>query len=243
MVPVSEVPPPLVLDRLDLVLGTQPVLEGASLTVHQGEVVAIVGAVGVGKSSVVRLACGALRPGSGSVRTLGVNPAQDIQPTVGRMGVLFQSNGLLATMTIRENLALPLSYHERDIPEELEETLLEAMLAAGLDSSELENRPSVLSGGELRRAALARAWLTGHELLLLDDLLRGREFDDTASFRAFSDRVRTRGPSSIVLTTQDVTLAAEIADRIVAVVDLDLVELDPSLPIPELSARALGILS
>lgn len=238
---MSTVRPALVLDGVDLDLGPQAVLRGASLTVAAGETVAIVGAVGTGKSSVIRLACGAQQPDAGQVRTLGIDPAERISSVAGRLGVLFQTDGLLATMTIRENLALPLTYHHLEPADRIDGILEEVMALAGLDPAELDNRPAVLSGGELRRAALARAWLTGCELLLLDDLLRGREFDDVASFHAFRQRARQRCPVAIVLTTQDITLAAEIADRIVAVVDHDLVELDRTLPLPQLSAKALGI--
>jgi len=238
---VSGPRPALALDRVCLDLGTQVVFREASLSVATGETVAIVGAVGTGKSSVIRLGCGAEPPASGRVQSLGIDPADRIESVAGRLGVLFQTHGLLATMTVRENLALPLIYHDRVPQDALEDTLLEAMAVARLHADELDSRPAVMSGGELRRAALARAWLTGWELLLLDDLLRGREFDDVAAFRAFQERVQARCPAAIVLSTQDVTLAAEIADRIVAVVDHDLVELDRTLPLGELSALALGI--
>jgi ABC-type transporter Mla maintaining outer membrane lipid asymmetry ATPase subunit MlaF len=238
---VSGPRPALALDRITLDLGPQAVFRDASLSVATGETVAIVGAVGTGKSSVVRLGCGAELPASGTVRALGIDPAVRIESVAGRLGVLFQTHGLLATMSVRENLALPLTYHDRVPRDQLNDTLLEAMDVARLDPDELDSRPAVMSGGELRRAALARAWLTGWELLLLDDLLRGREFDDVAAFRAFQARVQARCPAAIVLSTQDVTFAAEIADRIVAVVDHDLVELNRTLPLSELSAQALGI--
>jgi len=233
--------PAVSFEEVRLDLGTQPVFRGASLDVGPTEVVAVLGAVGTGKSSVIRLACGAQAPDRGWVTTLGVDPVQAVEATVGRMGVLFQTHGMLATMTIRENLTLPLTYHRRVPPDRLEATVREAMDVARLDRSELDNRPAVLSGGELRRAALARAWLTGSELLLLDDLLRGREFDDVAAFRAFRERVLARHPAAILFTTQDVSLACEIADRIVAVVDHDLVELDPTQPVSAIAALALGI--
>jgi ABC-type transporter Mla maintaining outer membrane lipid asymmetry ATPase subunit MlaF len=229
-----------VLDQVTLDLGPQAVFRGASLTVAIGETVAVVGAIGTGKSSVIRLACGAITPRIGSVRTLGIDPAKQIDSVAGRLGVLFQKHGLLATMSIRENLTLPLTYHDSLPKDRLDSAVCEAMEIVGLHISELENHPAVLSGGEARRAALARAWLTGREFFLLDDLLRGREFDDAAAFCTFRDRVNARCPAGIVLTTQDITFAAEIAHRMVAVVNHQLVELDPSLPLPELSARALG---
>ncbi len=235
--------PALVLDQVELDLGPQRVFRGASLSVAAGETVAVVGAVGTGKSSVLRLGCGAVDASGGSVRTLGIDPRVQVDAIAGRLGVLFQSHALLATMTIRENLTLPLTYHGLVARERVDDTVLEAMAVARLDASELPNRPAVLSGGELRRAALARAWLTGWELLLLDDLLRGREFDDVAAFCGFRDRVQARCPAAIVLSTQDVGYAKELADRIVAVVDHGLVELDPTLPVSELSALALGIAS
>ncbi|GEM_PF-6271723 len=238
---MSGARPALSFDRVTLDLGPQAVFRQASLTVATGETVAVVGAVGKGKSSVIRLACGAAAAASGTVQVLGIDPREQLESVAGRLGVLFQAHALLATMTVRENLALPLTYHQLVPPDRVDAAVTDALGVAGLDPSELDNRPAVLSGGERRRAALARAWLTGWELLLLDDLLRGREFDDVAAFRAFQARAQARCPAAIVLTTQDVTLAAEIADRIVAVVDHELVELDRTLPLGELSAMALGI--
>ena len=177
---------PLVLRVRGLVkrFGEVTVLDGVDLDVHQGETLVIMGGSGCGKSTLLRLMIGALEPDGGSVEVLGetINamPETDLDEVRKKFGILFQSGALFNSMTLRQNVALPLTEHT-----ELPAATIEIMVKIKLELVGLrehaEKFPAEISGGMKKRAGLARALAeprtsseTRASTLSAEPVLRGR---------------------------------------------------------------------
>jgi phospholipid/cholesterol/gamma-HCH transport system ATP-binding protein len=156
--------------------GRRPVLEGISMRVPRGKLVAIMGGSGCGKTTLLRLMSGQLRPSSGSVRIAGEDvhglDAQGLYRMRRRMSMLFQFGALFTDMTVFENVAFPLREHTR-----LPESMIRDLVLMKLESVGLRGAhrlmPGELSGGMARRAALARAVVLDPMLVLYDEPFAG----------------------------------------------------------------------
>src|SRR3984885_15389021 len=147
-------------------------VDGVTLAVRAGEFVALLGSSGSGKSSVLNLIAGLDRPTSGSVMVHERNLAQLSREELARyrlhtVGMVFQSFNLIASMTLTENVELPMRFAEVD-REKRDSLAREALARVGLQARR-NHRPSELSGGEQQRAALARALINRPQLLLADE--------------------------------------------------------------------------
>lgn len=183
--------------------GGEPVLEGASLTVEDGQFVSLVGPSGSGKSSLLRAVIGLQQPLSGSVET-GLPPSQ--------VGILFQDDALLPWKTVRDNVALGLTFN--GIPRRTALTEAEAWLER-LDLAGFGDRfPRHLSGGQRKRAALAQVLAMKPKLILMDEpfasldaIVRARVVKDVV---ALVERERI----SVLLVTHDLEEALSLSDEI-----------------------------
>src|SRR5579864_9246231 len=147
-------------------------VDGVSLEIHSGEFVALLGSSGSGKSSVLNLIAGLDRPTSGSVIVQDRDLAKLSREELAKyrlhvVGMVFQSFNLIASMTVAENVELPLRFAEVDRGQR-QNLAREALARVGL-SARMDHRPSELSGGEQQRAALARALINRPQLLLADE--------------------------------------------------------------------------
>jgi len=212
----SSSPPALALTRLrKSVPGGRVLFEGLTLTVAPGEVVAIMGESGVGKSTLLNLAAGLDRADSGSVAIDGValESLDDNGRTRlrrDRIGFVFQAFHILPHLSLAQNVALPLVLQGEGTAEAVARA--GAMLAAvGLADRE-GARPSQLSGGELQRVALARA-LVHRPAVVLADEPTGNLDPDTADriLEVFVAEVRASGAAAILVTHSD--RAAAVAER------------------------------
>jgi len=206
-------------------------VDGVSLEIRTGEFVALLGSSGSGKSSVLNLVAGLDRPTSGSVivenRDLSKLSREDLAKyRLNVVGMVFQSFNLIASMTLLENVELPLRFREVDRsqrPKLAEEALERVGLGA-----RLHHRPSELSGGEQQRAALARALINRPQLLLADeptgnlDSRTGTEILDMV--RGFN---RDLG-MTVVMVTHERALAERYAQRMLFLADGKLVEDAPN---------------
>ncbi len=142
--------------------GTQTVHDGLDIDVHRGEILGVVGGSGTGKSVLMRTILGLHTPNAGSIEVLGVNPhsqsSEDRRIIARNTGVLFQDGALFSSMTVGENVQVPMKEHHGEFPKRLyyELALLKIKLA-GLPANALDKLPSQLSGGMRKRAGLARA--------------------------------------------------------------------------------------
>jgi phospholipid/cholesterol/gamma-HCH transport system ATP-binding protein len=147
------------------------VLRGVSFQLPFGETKALFGVAGSGKSSILKLALGLLRPDSGKITVLGNEvshmPEQDMFPVRGRLGMVFQESALFDSLTVRENVAYRLMEEHGVYDDAIDKRVRESLRFVELEHT-LDLFPSELSGGMRRRVAIARAIITQPELLLYD---------------------------------------------------------------------------
>jgi len=197
--------------------GARQVLFDIDLEVRQGEIMVIMGGSGSGKSTLMRQIIGLERPTSGSIIVLGKDinriGARDMLDLKRKLGVAFQGGALFSSMTVAENIMLPLREHtslDRKTMEIMARLKLEVVNLAGFGGL----MPSELSGGMLKRAAVARAIVMDPSLLFFDEPSAGL---DPAVSRALDDLIlllREAMNMSIVVVTHELESAFGIADRI-----------------------------
>ncbi len=201
-------------------LGGTLIHDGVSLEVARGEVIALIGGSGTGKSVLLKEIIGLIRPQAGSIRLFGQDvwkaSESELMALRRRFGVLFQDGALFSSLTVEQNVAAPLREHT-DLPvqECLELARLKIALA-GLPASACRKMPSELSGGMRKRAALARALALDPELLFLDEPTSGL---DPISARAFDRLIRQLSDSlglTVFLVTHDLDTLLVMVDRIIA---------------------------
>jgi putative ABC transport system ATP-binding protein len=198
------------------------VLDDVSLSIVSGEFVALVGPSGSGKSTLLHLAGGLDRPDHGWVRVAGIDLSSLGAGDLARLrrrqiGFVFQFFQLLPTLTVRENVELPLTFDGRRKVDATE--LIERVGLGG----KAERRPGELSGGEMQRVAIARALVAGAPLILADEPTGNLDSTNAAEvLDILTEQVREAG-ASLLLVTHDAS-AAKRADRILALSDGRLVE-------------------
>ncbi len=204
-------------------LGGSSIHRGLSLTVARGEVIALIGGSGSGKSVLLREIIGLLRPQSGSIELFGQSVLESSGEQMNllrrRFGVLFQDGALFSSLTVEDNVATPLFEHT-DLPHAICRQLARLKLAlAGLPPDAAAKLPSALSGGMRKRVALARALALDPELLFLDEPTSGL---DPISARAFDALIRLLADSlglTVFLVTHDLDTLLSIIDRVIALSD------------------------
>lgn len=204
-------------------LAGQSLHTGVNFKVNRGEVVALIGGSGTGKTVLLRECIGLLRPLSGLVRLLGESvwdlPPAGLADLRRRFGVLFQEGALFSSLTVAENVATPLREHT-DLPRGLRDEVVDLMIRlAGLPAEAAGKRPAELSGGMKKRAALARALALEPEILFLDEPTSGL---DPISARAFDKLLRTLCDSlglTALLTTHDLDTLWGMVDRVIVLHD------------------------
>lgn len=200
-------------------LAGQQLHDGVGFKVDRGEIVALIGASGTGKTVLLRECIGLMRPEGGRVRLLGED-VWNLAPAAmnrlrQRFGVLFQEGALFSSLTVAENVAAPLREHTA-LPESLRDQVVDLRIRlAGLPPEAAGKRPAELSGGMKKRAALARALALEPEMLFLDEPTSGL---DPISARAFDNLLRTLCDSlglTALLTTHDLDTLWGLVDRVV----------------------------
>ncbi len=214
---MTDPPPPLVLQGVGLTLpsraGPVEILRGADLSVAPGERVAVTGASGSGKSSLVAVAAGLERPTAGSVRLFGQDLAaldEDGRARLrrGRVSLVFQNFHLLPNMTAEENVAAPLELDRRPGARADARAWLERV---GLGARG-RHHPHQLSGGEQQRVALARALGVRPALLFADEPTGNLDADNARTVADLMFELLAETGAALVLVTHDPALAAR-ADR------------------------------
>jgi phospholipid/cholesterol/gamma-HCH transport system ATP-binding protein len=196
--------------------GDRTILNGVDLTVEPGEVRVILGGSGCGKSTLMKCCVGLKAPDGGDVRLLGENlpglAEREQQQLLTRIGVLFQYGALLGSISIGENVALPLREHT-DLPEKLIAEIVRLKLAL-VELSHAEHLlPSELSGGMRKRAALARAMALDPELLFCDEPGAGLDPLTSAELDDLLLRLRDRFGMAIVVVTHELLSINKITDK------------------------------
>lgn len=208
------------VDSIVTRFGSQLVHDGISFSVRRGELVALIGGSGSGKTVLLKAMVGLHRPDSGRVGVLGTDlgraSAQQLRAVRRRFGMLFQEGALFSSLDVAGNVAVPLLEHT-DTPRHLIAPLVNLRLAlAGLAPETGRKMPSELSGGMRKRAAIARALALEPEILFLDEPTAGL---DPITARAFDRLVRFLCDDlgiTVLLVTHDLDTLRGLAPRVIA---------------------------
>ena len=197
--------------------GAQPVLEGVNLSIAEGESVVIIGRSGGGKSILLKLLVGLIRPDSGEVIIDGENIAAMNERRLllvrHKFGMLFQSAALFDSMTVAENVGFALRREKNLTPAELNRRVSEALEMVDLPGTEAK-KPSELSGGMRKRVGLARAIVYRPEIVLYDEPTTGLDPVVSDSIDQLIVRVRDRLNVTSVVVTHDMRSARRVGQRI-----------------------------
>jgi NitT/TauT family transport system ATP-binding protein len=197
----------VVLEGVSRSFGAVRALDGVSLRVATGEIVAVVGPSGCGKTTLLELVCGLGAPSAGRV---------DARPAV----LMPQRDSLLPWLNALDNAALPLRLHRRG-REAARDAARPVLQELGLDGFE-RARPHELSGGMRQRVAFARTLLAGKPVLCLDEPFGALDALTRADAQAWLARALTAEPRTVLLVTHDVEEALMLADRVVVLLDGEL---------------------
>ncbi|MCC5812551.1 MAG: ATP-binding cassette domain-containing protein [Ectothiorhodospiraceae bacterium] len=223
---------------LETRLGGNLIHQNLDLDVRPGEILAIVGGSGSGKTVLLRELILLLRPTRGTIHLFG-RDCSHVSPDAMRklreqIGVMFQHGALFTGMSVAENVMLPMQEHTRLRRSTLEELAMIKIRLAGLPPEAAARKPSELSGGMVKRAALARALALDPELLFLDEPTAGL---DPVSAGAFDDRIlelRELLGLTVVMITHDMDSLWRATDRVAFLADRRVVA---NQPIAELTAN------
>jgi len=200
-----------------LQLGEQELISGANLVVKKGETLCIGGGSGQGKSALLRVIAGLARPTAGKIYVFGeyIPPERltALEIAKRQVGLVFQNGALISNLRVKDNIALPLRYHKKGSPAEIEEKVKMAMdLMRVRDYADMF--PHVLSVGMQKRVAIARSWAMGPQLLLMDEPTAGLDNYNRRNLLPLIDNMRTLFKTTIIIVTHDLMVAKELGCKI-----------------------------
>ena len=203
--------------------GNNHVLKGIDLQVHEGENVVVLGRSGTGKSVLIKIIAGLLKPDAGTAIVLGQDVAsldrKELELLRLKIGFSFQNSALYDSMTVRENLAFPLEQTGRPLSrEELEYDIREALDAVGLLQA-IDQLPSELSGGQRKRIGIARTLIMKPAIMLYDEPTAGLDPITSGEINDLINEVQQLYHTSSIIITHDLTCARATGDRIAVLLD------------------------
>ncbi|HUA19129.1 MAG TPA: ATP-binding cassette domain-containing protein [Bryobacteraceae bacterium] len=211
-------PPAISFHEVSRSFGGRAVLNNVSFEVAPGEAFCLLGRSGMGKSVTLKLTIGLIQPDAGAIcvedhNIVGMDE-DGLSKVRSRIGFLFQSGALFDSLSLHDNLALPLKRLREKKPEEEIESIVQKNLddvGLGQDGRKM---PSELSGGMRKRAGLARALMLSPSILLVDEPVSGLDRVTAAEIDDLLLRVRKRDSTTMVIVTHDTREARRIADRV-----------------------------
>ena len=213
----------ITIRKLAIRFGNLSVLQGVDLDVYKGENVVVLGRSGSGKSVLIRILIGLLRPDSGTAEVLGQRAAQlsakDLNALRQKIGFLFQSSALYDSMTVRENLEFPLVRNKGNLGrQEIDRAVHEALEQVGLLQT-IDQIPADLSGGQRKRIGIARTLILKPEIMLYDEPTSGLDPITCTEINRLINEVRENYKTSSIIITHDLTCAKTTGDRIAMLLD------------------------
>ena len=203
--------------------GSQIVHDGLDMTVLRGEVFGIVGGSGSGKSVLLRTILGLQRPQAGEVRLMGRPLRQltvaELKEIKAGYGVTFQQGALFSALTVLQNVQLPMIEHLSLSPRALEELALLKVRLVGLPDEAARKYPAQLSGGMIKRAALARALALDPALLMLDEPTAGLDPISAAAFDELLMDLREQLGLTVIMITHDLDTIFRTCNRVGVIID------------------------
>lgn len=215
---------PIVVEGLVNRFGEHTIHDGLDLKVRRGEIIGVVGGSGTGKSVLMRSIIGLQHPDAGNIDVFGrsITEAEpdEVLGVRNRWGVLFQGGALFSTLTVGENVEVPLKqfYPELDA-DLLKEIARYKVMLTGLPEDAIDKYPSELSGGMKKRAGLARALAIDPELLFLDEPTAGLDPIGAAAFDRLTRELKETLGLTVFLITHDLDTLYEICDRVAVLAD------------------------
>jgi phospholipid/cholesterol/gamma-HCH transport system ATP-binding protein len=199
------------------------VLKGIDLTVNKGENVAVLGKSGSGKSVLIKIIIGLLKPDKGEVMVLGQQvdrlKEKELNALRLRIGFSFQSSALYDSMNVRQNLEFPLKMNVKDVSkQEIAAAVEEVLEAVGL-TDKMEQMPSDLSGGQRKRIGIARTLILRPEIMLYDEPTAGLDPVTCREINELIIQVQEKFNTSSIIITHDLTCARETGDRMALLLD------------------------
>ncbi len=220
---IAKGAPVIVIEHLFKRFGKNVVLKDFNLTIHGEENVVVLGKSGAGKSVLIKCIIGLLKPDSGKILVFGHNipgmTHDELDNVRTKIGFLFQANALYDSMTVRENLEFPLRRHWIDLTQQqVNQMVSEALENVGLKNTG-DMMPSELSGGMLKRIALARTLILKPEVILYDEPTTGLDPVTSREIDRLILTLQKKYHTSSIVISHDMNCVKNIADRVILLLD------------------------
>ncbi|MRG44983.1 ATP-binding cassette domain-containing protein [Chitinophaga sp. SYP-B3965] len=198
--------------------GSNHVLRGVDLDVHKGENVVVLGRSGTGKSVLIKIIAGLLKPDAGTVNVLGLEVEhldnQSLRELRMKVGFCFQNGALYDSMTVGENLAFPIIRNQPKVRSAQRAKLVDVVLDAVGLSNTIDQMPSELSGGQRKRIGIARTLILRPDIMLYDEPTAGLDPITCTEINNLINEVQRRFNTSSIIITHDLTCAKVTGDNI-----------------------------
>jgi phospholipid/cholesterol/gamma-HCH transport system ATP-binding protein len=203
--------------------GSLSVLNGVNIEIEKGENVAVLGRSGTGKSVLIKIISGLLKPDSGRVTVLGkeVDKISDaeLQQLRLKIGFSFQNSALYDSMSVRQNLEFPLVRNQRNLTRKEVNTAIEEVLSAVGLAQTINQMPSELSGGQKKRIGIARTLILKPEIMLYDEPTSGLDPITSIEINKLIVQVREQYNTTAIIITHDLVCAKQTGDRVAMLLD------------------------
>jgi len=210
-----------------------PVLRGVDLEVARGSTVTVMGGSGSGKSVLLRLTAGLIKPDRGRIRVFGVDTTplreEALLPLRRRLGFVFQGAALFDSLPVYENVAYPLREHTELSEAEIDARVRQRLAQVGLAAGEVAGKlPAELSGGMRKRVGIARALALAPELVLYDEPTAGLDPTNARLITDLLEALKTEGASeTAVVVTHDLQFARAVSDLLAILIDGRIAQVGP----------------
>ncbi|MCA5006082.1 ABC transporter ATP-binding protein [Sphingobacterium bovistauri] len=211
------------VDKLSKSFGDRQILRDVDLKLYRGENLVVLGRSGTGKSVLIKLISGLLKPDSGTINVLGevVNELKerDLMKLRLKIGFSFQNSALYDSMTVRENLEFPLVRNKRNLTRaEINREVEDVLEGVGLLQA-INQMPSELSGGQKKRIGIARTLILRPDIMLYDEPTAGLDPITCLDINTLINEVQERYQTSSIIITHDLACAKMVGDRMVMLLD------------------------